>query len=116
MASEMVGRRLYYRVNDLKSFFLKDIHRSRRIMLLDTMYSYSSGCGLMLLPLLLLDFMMPLRGDIIYMPNQQVSGANKREAGIKRRGLKGKGVKTVYFVPRAVPTEQHEISQDNFEV
>lgn len=66
------------------------------MMLLDTMYSYSSGCGLMLLPLLLLDFMMSFKGDIVYM---LVSGANKREAGIKRRGLKGKGVKTVYFIP-----------------
>lgn len=54
------------------------------------------------------------RGYHIYA--QQVSEANKGEAGIKRRGLKGKGVKTVYFVPRAVPTEQHEISEDNFEV
>lgn len=70
----------------------------------------------MLLLLLLLDFMMSLRGDIIYMLNQQVNGSNKREAGIKRRGLKGKGVKTVYFIPRAVPTEQHKISEDNFEV
>lgn len=96
-----------------KELFLKDIHRSRRIMLLDTMYSYSSGCGLMLLPLLLLDFMMSFKGDIVYM---LVSGANKREAGVKGRGLKGKGVKTVYFVQRAVPTEQHEISEDNFEV
>lgn len=70
----------------------------------------------MLLPLLHLDFMMSLRGDIIYMLNQQVSGANNSEAGIKRRGLKGKGIKTVYFIPRAVPTEQHKISEDNSEV